>query len=194
MCMKLIVGLGNPGTEYAKTRHNFGWLVVDRMSEKAGCTWNHKPKFAADIAEFDLEGEKNLLIKPTTYYNLSGEAVRKIKDFYNINNSNILVIHDEMALQMGIIRTRVGGSDAGNNGVKSLIQHLGPDFARLRIGSGQEPINNGDARPEIINHRDHVLSRPNKLDRVKLEKLYPSIEEIILDFIRNKFNETTYRI
>lgn len=193
MCMKLIVGLGNPGTEYAKTRHNFGWSVLDKMSEKAGYTWNHKQKFTADIAEFDLEGEKNLLVKPTTYYNLSGEAIRKIKDFYNINNSNILVIHDEMALPMGIMRTRVGGSDAGNNGIKSLIQHLGPDFARLRIGSGKNPVSNGDARPEI-NHRDHVLSRPNQSDMIKLEKLYPSIEAIIFDFVRDNFTETTYRI
>lgn len=190
--MKLIVGLGNPGTEYAKTRHNLGWISLDRVGEKAAATWTHKPKFTADVAEFNTNGEKVLLAKPTTYYNLSGQAIRKIKDFYHIEDSDILVVHDEMALPVGSLRTRQGGSDAGNNGIKSLVEHIGPDFARLRIGSGALPIENGNAIP-ATDHRDHVLGRPDTREATLLKQLYPKIEQVIMNFASGQFDETTVR-
>ena len=189
--MKLIIGLGNPGTEYAKTRHNFGWVMLDTIASKLETNWTHKPKFTADIAEYSVDGEKVILAKPTTYYNLSGEAARKIKDFYHIDNSDTLAIHDEMALPIGSLRTRRGGSDAGNNGVKSLIEHIGPDFARIRIGSGQAIGDNGDTRP-AIDHRNHVLSRPAAGETELLAKLEPRVQRIVTDFINNSFFETTY--
>lgn len=188
--MKLIIGLGNPGNEYARTRHNFGWIMLDHIANVVGATWVHKPKFTADIAEYTIDGEKVILVKPTTYYNLSGESIRKIKDFYHIENNDIVTIHDEIALPIGSLRTRRGGSDAGNNGIKSLIAHIGPDFARVRIGSGQVAGNNGDARP--TDHRDHVLSRPAASETELLAKLEPQVQHIVSDFIGGTFFETTY--
>ncbi len=191
--MKLIIGLGNPGNEYANTRHNFGWVMLDTIAKEAGGSWTHKPKFTADVAEYTASGEKVILVKPTTYYNLSGEAVRKIKDFYHCDNDDILVIHDEMALPIGSLRTRRGGSDAGNNGIKSLITHIGPDFARIRIGSGQPVGDNGDTRP-AIDHRNHVLSRPAANEAELLAKLQPHVQHIVTDFINDTFFETTYSV
>ena len=191
--MKLIIGLGNPGAEYAKSRHNFGWIVLDRTADGLDASWQTKPKFQSQVAETAIENERVLLIKPMTFYNLSGEAVRKVRDFYQLDNSDILVIHDEMALPIGTVRTRFGGADAGNNGIKSLIEHIGPDFARLRIGSGRAPGANGDTRPEV-NHRDHVLNRPNAEEAKLLQQLSPNIEQIIADFVGNQFDSTTARV
>ncbi len=188
--MKLIVGLGNPGAEYAETRHNFGWTVLDDFASERELGWNHKTKFNADIAEFVKDNQKIMLIKPTTFYNLTGESIRKIKDFYNIENSDILAIHDEMALPVGTIRTRVGGRDAGNNGIKSLIQHIGPDFARIRIGSGTKPAENGNTMPNV-NHKNHVLSRPSQIEYDLLSGLKSEIGHLIDNFINDNLEQTT---
>lgn len=191
--MKLIVGLGNPGTEYAKTRHNFGWMMLDRLARDLGASWQTKTKFQSQVAETAIDDEKILLVKPTTFYNLSGIAIRAVRDFYQLDNRDILVVHDEMALPIGAIRTRVGGSDAGNNGIKSLIEHLGPDFAKIRIGSGQAPGANGDARP-TEQHRDHVLSRPTASEADLLDTLEPHIRHIITEFAGGHFLETTHSV
>ncbi len=188
--MKLIVGLGNPGTEYAGTRHNFGWTVLDNFALDNNLVWNHKTKFSADIAEFVKNNEKVILIKPTTFYNLSGESVRRVRDFYGIENSDILAVHDEMALPIGTIRTRVGGRDAGNNGIKSLIQHIGPDFTRIRIGSGAKPVENGNTIPSG-NHKNHVLSRPSQIESNQLSGLKPEIFRLIDNFINDNLEQTT---
>ncbi len=132
--MKLIIGLGNPEEKYKNTRHNIGFRVLTEYAEKKDVEFALKDKFRACIAELTIDGEKVILAKPTTYYNLVGEAARLITDFYKIAPADILVVHDELALPFGTIRTRIGGSDAGNNGVKSMTQHLGPDTARLRVG------------------------------------------------------------
>lgn len=132
--MKLIVGLGNPTEQYAHTRHNAGFFVVDTLAETLGAAWSVKSKFKADIAEHVWSGQKVLLLKPTTYYNLSGEAVMAVANFYKIPVNHIIVIHDELALPFGTIRLRHAGTDAGNNGIKSAINHLGSDFTRVRVG------------------------------------------------------------
>lgn len=137
--MKIIFAQGNPGTQYARTRHNAGFIVLDALAASEGASWKTDTKFKADIAEVHLEGEKTLLVKPLSYYNDTGLVARAIVDFYKLTpETDVLVIHDELALPFGTIRTREKGSDAGNNGIKSLNAHLGPLYWRIRIGIWNE--------------------------------------------------------
>lgn len=149
---KLIIGLGNIGDQYTNTRHNSGFLMLDALASKNNVKWQQKAKFKANIAEFTDDDQKILLAKPTTYYNLSGEAARAICDFYKIEINNVLIIHDELALPFGTIRTRVGGSSAGNNGVKNLIAHIGQDFLRIRIGIANEHSAQKPAEQFVLDH------------------------------------------
>ena len=190
--MKLIVGLGNPGSEYQKTRHNFGFMAVDSYGNHHSARWQSKAKFTADIAELTIDGEKVILAKPLTFYNLTGEAVQKICSFYKISIDDLLVIHDEMALPLGVIRTRRGGSDAGNNGIKNIIQINGAEFARVRIGSGLPMTDSGDSQP-THNRRDYVLGRLSANDSLTLKQEFSVVDQIITEFIHGQFTETTYR-
>ena len=133
--MKVILALGNPGEKYVHTRHNAGFLVIDQLAAEQGVQFSNKPKFSADIAELNMSGEKILLVKPTTYYNDSGIAARAILDFYKLTLDDVLIIHDDTALDFGKIRVRKGGRDAGSNGLKSLHTHIGADFWHIRIGT-----------------------------------------------------------
>ena len=148
--MKIILALGNPGEKYAYTRHNAGFLVIDQLAAEQNAQFSNKPKFFADVAELNnvklaptadaksstaSPQEKVLLVKPTTYYNEVGIAARAILDFYKLTLDNLLIIHDDTALDFGKIRVRKGGSDAGSNGLKSLHAHIGSDFWHIRIGT-----------------------------------------------------------
>lgn len=133
--MKIILALGNPGEKYVHTRHNAGFLVVNQLAAEQGVQFSNKPKFSADIAELNMSGEKMLLVKPTTYYNEVGIAARAILDFYKLTLDDLLIIHDDTALDFGKIRVRKGGRDAGSNGLKSLHTHIGADFWHIRIGT-----------------------------------------------------------
>lgn len=190
--MKLIVGLGNPGAEYAQTRHNFGFMALDHFAMGLGANWQNKAKFSAMVAELSIGNEKVILAKPLTFYNLVGATVQKIRTFYKLNVSDILVIHDEMALPLGVIRTRRGGSDAGNNGIKNIINTVGYDFARVRIGSGLTPTHDGDAQP-THGRRDYVLGRLSQPERTTLDTELVTVGQIIAEFIAGEFVETTYR-
>ena len=135
----LIVGLGNPGEKYENTRHNVGFQVVDELAERQRAPIQ-KLKFKALTNLLTISGEKVLVMKPVTYMNLSGEAVRPAADFYKLPPERILVISDDVALAAGRLRIRAKGSAGGHNGLKSIIQHLGTDqFPRLRVGVGQKP-------------------------------------------------------
>ena len=190
--MKLIVGLGNPGEEYSRTRHNFGFMAVDSFVADHGGSWQNKAKFSAAIAELMVDGEKVILAKPTTFYNLVGEAVCKIASFYKIDLADVLVIHDEMALPLGTIRTRRGGSDAGNNGIKNIINVCGASFARVRIGSGLTPTHDGDAQP-THGRRDYVLGRLNATEAKTFAADLDTVRQIITEFVHGEFIQTTYR-
>lgn len=135
----LIVGLGNPGEKYENTRHNVGFQVVDELAERQNAPVQ-KLKFKALTNLLTISGEKVLVMKPVTYMNLSGEAVRPAADFYKIPPERILVISDDTALDLGKLRIRTKGSAGGHNGLKNIIQHLGTDqFPRVRVGVGQKP-------------------------------------------------------
>lgn len=137
--MKLIVGLGNPGREYESTRHNVGFMTVDRLSEKLEIP-AIKAKHRALLGDKTIGGQKVMLVKPMTYMNLSGESVGEIVRFYKIAPEDVIVVYDDTSLPTGTLRVREGGSDGGHNGMKSLIQHLGTQqFPRIRIGIGEKP-------------------------------------------------------
>ena len=131
----LVVGLGNKGKEYGGTRHNIGFDCIDAFARATDLsTWVEKKDLKCLLASGTVGNTRVIAIKPTTYMNLSGEAVQAAVNFYKIAPSSITVVHDELDIPFGQIRTRMGGSDAGNNGIKSIIQHMGEDFGRVRIG------------------------------------------------------------
>ncbi len=135
----LVVGLGNPGEKYARTRHNVGFMAVDYISEKLNIKVN-KSKFKALVGECNLANKRVLFMKPQTFMNLSGEAVREAMDFYKIPAENILIIFDDVSLVPGKMRVRLKGSAGGHNGIKSIIEHLGTnEFPRIKIGVGAKP-------------------------------------------------------
>ena len=147
----LVVGLGNPGREYARNRHNVGHLVVDELARRHGGSW--KSKFSGQIAEIRLDGHKVALLKPETFMNESGRAVGAAARFYKIEPGEVLVIHDEGDFDLGRLELKVGGGLSGHNGLRSIAQHLKTqDFLRLRVGVGRPE--RGDPRPLA----DYVLS------------------------------------
>lgn len=182
--MKLIVGLGNPDQQYNGTRHNAGFQAVANYAVERGATFQLKDKFKSQIAEFNTDGEKVILCLPMTYYNLSGGAVRAISDFYKIPPADILIVHDELALPFGTVRTRIGGSDAGNNGIKSVNAHMGPDTARIRIGIANELRT---TNPDV----DIVLGKFSAEESKKLAEIQKHIDKDIDAFIADTFETTT---
>jgi peptidyl-tRNA hydrolase, PTH1 family len=147
----LVVGLGNPGREYERTRHNVGWLVLDELARRLGASW--RGKFSGKLAEVRLDGDRLALLKPETFMNDSGRSVAAAARFFKIEPESLLIVHDDVDLEPGRLQARAGGGLAGHNGLRSLAQSLGSqDFLRLRIGVG---------RPGRGDHRsvaDYVLS------------------------------------
>jgi PTH1 family peptidyl-tRNA hydrolase len=136
--LHLIVGLGNPGSEYAKTRHNAGFIVTDGLAQRWGAAWTHEKKFNARVAAGESSGRRVLLCQPQTYMNASGEAVRAVTDFYHVAFERLLVVVDDADLPLGTLRLKPGGSSGGHHGLESIEQQLGSrDYARLRIGIGR---------------------------------------------------------
>jgi len=185
--MKLIIGLGNYDEQYTNTRHNAGFAVVTAFASAHNMDWQPKDKFKADIAETTLGGEKVIVVKPRTYYNLSGDAALAVKQFYKIDNANILVVHDELALPFGTLRTRIGGSDAGNNGLKSIIATVGPDVARVRIGIANDLLERQPAA-------DFVLGRFTADEQSKMPDIKKHALELISVFIAGDFAHTTKNV
>ena len=134
--MFLIVGLGNPGKEYDGTRHNIGFAAIDYIADKYNIELN-RIKFKGVFGEGFINGKKAILLKPTTYMNLSGESIREVINFYKISNEEVIVIYDDISLEVGRLRIREKGSHGGHNGIKSIIANLGTDvFPRVKIGVG----------------------------------------------------------
>jgi peptidyl-tRNA hydrolase, PTH1 family len=147
----LVAGLGNPGREYADTRHNVGFMVAEELARRHDGSW--RAKFSGDLAEVRLDGLRLAVLKPQTYMNESGRSVGAAVRFFKVEPEALLVVHDEVDLEPGRLQARLGGGLAGHNGLRSVAQHLGtPEFARLRIGVGRPE--RGDPRPVA----DFVLS------------------------------------
>ena len=162
--MKLIAGLGNPGKEYEKTRHNSGYMALTKLAEGVGATVTSQ-MFNALIAMTMINGEKVLLMEPLTYMNLSGNAVRAAADYYHIEPEDILIIHDDMDLPVGSVRIRSKGSSGGQKGMKHIISCMGTDeIARIRIGVGHNAHGEHEAVP------DWVLSAVPKEEKEEFEK------------------------
>ncbi len=185
--MKVLFAQGNPGEHYASTRHNVGWRFLMAYAARQGIGFSEKAKFKAEIAEFTSPaGEKILLVKPLTFYNDTGLSARAIADFFKLSSSDFLVIHDELALPLGTIRTREQGSHAGNNGIKSLIEHIGPDFARIRIGIKNDLTDRMDAA-------DFVLGYFSADEYKTLDDHIPKVMDIFDDFVEGTFATTTHK-
>jgi PTH1 family peptidyl-tRNA hydrolase len=147
----LVVGLGNPGRQYAGNRHNVGWMVLDEVARRHGASW--REKFSGKLAELRIDGHKVALLKPETFMNDSGRSVAAARKFFKLEPDAILVVHDEVDLEAGRLQARLGGGLAGHNGLRSVAAHLRtPEFMRLRVGVGRPE--RGDRRPVA----DYVLS------------------------------------
>ena len=161
--MKLIVGLGNIGPKYTFTRHNVGFMLADSIALNNGLSFRENSRLKCFMTNLRNGVEDYLIIKPTTFMNLSGEAVRAVMDYYKIPVEDVLIVYDDLSLHLGKIRFRANGSDGGHNGIKSIIQHIGTkDFARLKIGIGPQP-----ALPSEV----YVLQNFSKEELEKLKEI-----------------------
>jgi len=175
----LIIGLGNPGKEYDGTRHNVGFAVVDEFAKKNDFPgWVTKKDLKCHLTIHTQGDTRVILCKPTTFMNDSGQAAGAVQKFYRVYNAQTLAVYDELAVEFGNLRIRLGGSDAGHNGVKSLINHLGDDFGRLRIGIGSEISQKTDAS-------DFVLGRFNKKEQETLPLIKNEATTLITKYILN---------
>lgn len=173
--MKLIVGLGNPGGEYKKTRHNIGFIFLNSFLSKENLSLDKK-KFKGQYIEYvSSKGNKAILLEPQTYMNLSGDSIIDFVKYYKIDIEDVLIIHDDLDLEVGKIRIRAKGSSGGHNGIKSVIARLnGENFKRIRIGIGK------DSNIPVV---DYVLSKFNDEEMKVLESKMGVVNKVIEDFI-----------
>jgi PTH1 family peptidyl-tRNA hydrolase len=182
----LVAGLGNPGREFERTRHNVGWLVLDELARRQGGSW--RLKFSGSLAEIRLDGARLALVKPETYMNESGRSVAAAARFFKVQPESLLVVHDDVDLEPGRLQARRGGGLAGHNGLRSLAQHLGSqDFLRLRIGVGRPE--RGDPRPV----KDWVLSpfAPEEDAEALIARSADAVETLVregLEATQQRFN------
>lgn len=181
---KLLVGLGNPGAKYDGTRHNIGFYCVDALVAAESGSWSEKKPLKCLLADVRIGQSRILVCKPTTFMNLSGEAVRAVQDYFKISNADTIVVHDELDLPFGQIRTRIGGSAGGHNGIKSLIAHCGEDFGRVRIGIANE-------FSDKVDSADFVLQKFSKEEQGSLKVLSTEVNAIINEAIFGKLSSET---
>jgi peptidyl-tRNA hydrolase, PTH1 family len=174
---QLFVGLGNPGAEHASNRHNIGFMAVDEIARRHGVApWRRR--FQGAVAEVKLDGEVVVLLKPQTYMNESGRAVQEAMSFYKLALSSLTVFHDEIELPPAKVRVKIGGSDAGHNGLRSISSHVGNEYRRVRLGVGHPRDWLGPRHPSLksVVHR-YVLSDFTKDDRPWVEALLETIAD-----------------
>ena len=182
--MKMIVGLGNPGKDYEKTKHNLGFLFLEYLEEKYNLKINKKA-FDSLILETSFEGQKVVFVKPQTYMNLSGIAVHKVKQFYKIKDEDIIVIYDDIDIPFETIRYRNKGSAGSHNGMKNIIENIKTEnFSRIRIGLGGLKHENQDLK-------DFVLQRFSKEQLEKLNNVFENVEEKLNEFLSVKTSQTS---
>ena len=190
--LKLLVGLGNPGAEYHKTRHNVGFMVLEEISKKNNCSFRENKKLYGRTCEYGTGIAKTRLLMPNTYMNESGKSVRSAKDWFNFENHQLIVLVDDMDLPLGKIRVRSKGSSGGHNGLKSIINHLGTaEFKRLKIGIGPPSDLQKDRKSKTVSH---VLGRFSKEEFIVLNLIIQEIISCIDSVTSNNWQKITTRL
>ena len=171
--MKVVIGLGNPGKKYEKTRHNIGFIAVDNLRKKFNIS-DEREKFQALVSEKNIDGEKVIFLKPQTFMNLSGNSVIEIVNFYKLDpKKDIIVIYDDMDLSFGDIRIREKGSSGGHNGIKSIISHIGEEFIRIKCGIGAK-------EKDAI---EYVLGEFNQTEQKDLDEILEKINNCVIEML-----------
>lgn len=175
----VVIGLGNPGNAYTHTRHNVGFQAVEMLAEQGnGCEWKQHPKFKSLYCEGRIVTFPVLYLKPETFMNLSGEAAAKVLNFYKLKPQQLLVLVDDIDLPLGTLRLRKKGGPGTHNGLRSLVEHIGDQFARIRIGVGP--------KPEGVDLSSWVLSMPPAEDRMVLEKSLEQLPQLFSEFVMSE--------
>ena len=171
--MKVVIGLGNPGKKYEKTRHNIGFIAIDNLRKKLNVN-DEREKFQALVSEKNIDGERVIFLKPQTFMNLSGNSVIEIVNFYKLDpKKDIIVIYDDMDLSFGDIRIREKGSSGGHNGIKSIISHIGEEFIRIKCGIGAK-------EKDAV---EHVLGEFNQTEQKDLDEILEKINNCIIEML-----------
>ena len=171
--MKVVIGLGNPGKKYEKTRHNIGFVAIDNLRKKMNIS-DEREKFQALVSEKNIDGEKVIFLKPQTFMNLSGNSVIEIVNFYKLDpKKDIIVIYDDMDLSFGDIRIREKGSSGGHNGIKSIISHIGEEFIRIKCGIGAK-------EKDAV---EHVLGEFNQTEQKDLDEILEKINNCVIEML-----------
>ena len=171
--MKVVIGLGNPGKKYEKTRHNIGFIAIDNLRKKLNVN-DEREKFQALVSEKNIDGEKVIFLKPQTFMNLSGNSVIEIVNFYKLApKKDIIVIYDDMDLSFGDIRIREKGSSGGHNGIKSIISHIGEEFIRIKCGIGAK-------EKDAV---EHVLGEFNQTEQKYLDEILEKINNCVIEML-----------
>jgi PTH1 family peptidyl-tRNA hydrolase len=171
MSVSIIVGLGNPGDKYAGTRHNAGYWVIDRLASSAGMRLKPERKVLGEVAQGSIAHRNLRLMKPATFMNESGQAVRRLLDFYKVSPEQLLVVHDELDLDPGTVRLKRGGGHGGHNGLRDVISHCGKEFMRLRIGIGHP-----GERSQVSGY---VLRNAGKKEQALIDAALPDAERAV---------------
>ncbi|AIX03799.1 aminoacyl-tRNA hydrolase [Streptococcus agalactiae] len=182
--VKMIVGLGNPGSKYNDTKHNIGFMAIDRIVKKLDVNFTEDKNFKAEIGSDFINGEKIYFIKPTTFMNNSGIAVKALLTYYNISIKDMIIIYDDLDMEVGKIRFRQKGSAGGHNGIKSIIAHLGTqEFDRIKVGIGRP-----NGRMTVINH---VLGKFDKNDGITISNTLDKVDNAVNYYLQtNDFQKT----
>ena len=190
--LKLLVGLGNPGSEYHNTRHNVGFMVLEEIARKNNCTFRESKKLYGKTCEIGSGLDKKRLLMPNTFMNESGKSIRSAKDWFNFENHQLIILVDDMDLPLGKIRVRSKGSSGGHNGLKSTINHLGTnEFKRLKIGIGSPCEIQSERKSKTISH---VLGRFSKDELVLLNSIIQEIINCIDSVTSNNWEKITTRL
>lgn len=181
VAVQLIVGLGNPGPDYETTRHNAGFWFVEHLANRFNGQFRKETKFSGEACKVRIAGNDVWLLKPMTFMNRSGQAVRQISNFYKIPVESILVAHDELDLEPGTVRLKRGGGHGGHNGLRDLVSHMGKDFARLRIGVGHP-----GHKDKVVNF---VLTRAGKQEQQLIDEAIDEAIIVIEDIVSGHFQK-----
>ncbi|MBN4063583.1 aminoacyl-tRNA hydrolase [Cardiobacterium sp. AH-315-I02] len=180
--LKVIVGLGNPGSKYSKTRHNAGFWFIDEVAGKYSATFRAEKKFFGEVAKISVEGKNIWLLKPDTFMNRSGQAVQSLLSFYRITVEQILVVHDEIDLPPGTAKLKTGGGHGGHNGLRDIISQSGSkDFHRLRIGVGHP-----GSKDQVV---DYVLHNPSVDERILIDRDIDDAVSVLPDLAGGAFEQ-----